>query len=267
MAAHTAKRQESVRWLRSSTPKKRIQTLRLINMHVNNMAERHGFFGSLSNSDFRLEDVDVNVLKLLSNELNFTYDGNRIKWTDDLDSLKLFVENVIGLTGVWRSPGGYAKQFKSTTFDFILNWYPGKLNTILFHGKDGERFKQVLLTVLNIHCIGEGDAILNASSLSTAEPENPNNNTSIFDRESGNCSCKCSKEDMENIKLDIEILQSRIDCLQSLANSCEYRPFTDTNERLNSEVISLQVIIIIIIIIKWFISTLSHSVVNYNVFT
>ena len=58
--------------------------------------------------------VDVNVLKLLSNELNFTYDGNRIKWTGDLDSLKLFVENVIGLTGVWRSPGGYAKQFKST---------------------------------------------------------------------------------------------------------------------------------------------------------
>ena len=45
----------------------------------------------------------------------------------------------------------------------------------------------------------------------------------------------------ENIKLDIEILQSRIDCLQSLANSSEYRPFTDTNERLNSEVISLQV--------------------------
>ena len=33
MAAHTAKRQESVRWLRSSTPKKRIQTLRL-NKHI-----------------------------------------------------------------------------------------------------------------------------------------------------------------------------------------------------------------------------------------
>ena len=56
------------------------------------MPERHGFFSSLSNSDFRLTDVDMNVLKLLSNEPNFTYDGNHIKWTDDLDSLKLFVD-------------------------------------------------------------------------------------------------------------------------------------------------------------------------------
>ena len=42
----------------------------------------------------------------------------------------------------------YAKQFKSSTFDFILNWYPGKQNSILLHGKHGELFKAVLLTVL-----------------------------------------------------------------------------------------------------------------------
>ena len=109
------------------------------------MAEGHGFFNSFNNTNFRPENVDMNAIKLLNNEVNLTYAGSRIKWTGDLNSLKNYVENVIGLTGTWKLPGGNAKQFKSSTFDFTLTWYPGKQNSILLHGKDGELFKQILV--------------------------------------------------------------------------------------------------------------------------
>ena len=118
------------------------------------MAKGHGFFNSFNITDFKLKNVGMNAIKLLSNGSKFIYDSNRIKWTDDLDSLKNYVKNVIGLTGAWKSPGEYAKQFKSSTFDFILNWYPGKQNSILVHGKHGELFKAVLLTVLKGDCQG-----------------------------------------------------------------------------------------------------------------
>ena len=52
------------------------------------MAKCHGFFNSFNITDFRLKNVDKNAIKLLSNGSKFIYDGNRIKWTDDLDSLK-----------------------------------------------------------------------------------------------------------------------------------------------------------------------------------
>ena len=54
----------------------------------------------------------------------------------------------------WLRHCEYAKQFKSSMFDFIFNWYPGKQNSILLHGKDGELFKAVLLRVLKGDCQG-----------------------------------------------------------------------------------------------------------------
>ena len=49
------------------------------------MAKGHGFFNSFNITDFRLKNVGMNAIKLLSNGSKFIYDGNRIKWTDDLD--------------------------------------------------------------------------------------------------------------------------------------------------------------------------------------
>ena len=54
----------------------------------------------------------MNAIKLLSNGSKFIYDGNRIKWTDDLDSLKNYVKNVIGLTGAWKSPVNMLNNLK-----------------------------------------------------------------------------------------------------------------------------------------------------------
>ena len=77
------------------------------------------------------------------------HDGNKLKWVKDFDSLQNFVENTVGLTGKWRSPGGKAKNFNSSNADLSATWYPGKQNSLLFQGKDGELFKNYLLRLLN----------------------------------------------------------------------------------------------------------------------
>ena len=40
--------------------------------------------------------------------------------------------------------------------NFIITWYPGKANSLLFYGKDGERFREKLVSILspvNISCV------------------------------------------------------------------------------------------------------------------
>ena len=59
-----------------------------------------------------------------------------------------FVENIIGLVGRWKSPRGKSKQFVSSDFD-LMTWHPGKQNTLLFNGKDGELLKKLLISTLN----------------------------------------------------------------------------------------------------------------------
>ena len=48
----------------------------------------------------------------LSNDLvDIIYEGTRLKWCNDLDSLKAFVAEVLDLNGKWCSPGGGCKRF------------------------------------------------------------------------------------------------------------------------------------------------------------
>ena len=67
----------------------------------------------------------------------FSYDGKRIKWTANLELLKVFVDQIIELKGKcqWTSPGGNAKRFICDGSDTTLTWYPGKQNTLILHGK------------------------------------------------------------------------------------------------------------------------------------
>ena len=38
--------------------------------------------------------------------VNMTYDGKRLKWVHDFDSLKKVIQDLVGLRGKWSSPGG-----------------------------------------------------------------------------------------------------------------------------------------------------------------
>ncbi len=96
--------------------------------------------------NFKLENVDLNSIELLSDQAYLVYNYQHIKWTQDLHSLKEFAKHVIGLTGIWRSLGCKAKQLPSLNADFVLTWYPGQHNTLRFNGKDGEMCKDLLLS-------------------------------------------------------------------------------------------------------------------------
>ena len=79
-------------------------------------------------------------------------------------SLKNFVKNTVGLTGKWTSSGGKAKQFKNPNSIFIMTWYPGKQNSLVFNGKEGESFKKILASVLETNfAFKQTDTFLNSS--------------------------------------------------------------------------------------------------------
>ena len=114
---------------------------------ISNMAVSCVISSSLNHTNFILENVDLEPIRLLNNQAYLTYDGTRIKWAQDFSSLQNFVKNVAGLSGEWESPGGRAKRFNDSNLDFVMTWYPGKLNSLIFHGKEGESFKKFLVRI------------------------------------------------------------------------------------------------------------------------
>ena len=63
-------------------------------------------------------------------ELEYLHlNDNKLLWTNDLESLKNFVENVLKQQGKWLTPGGNTKQFKSSNGNVIINWYNKKQRT------------------------------------------------------------------------------------------------------------------------------------------
>ena len=54
------------------------------------------------------------------------FNGDKLLWSNDLESLKNFVVIVLKLQGKWLTPGGNTKQFKSSNGNVIINWYNKK---------------------------------------------------------------------------------------------------------------------------------------------
>ena len=89
--------------------------------------------------------------------------------------MKDFIKNVVGLNGKWKSPGGRAKQCEGLDCDFVMAWYPGKANSLLFHGKDGERFREGLTNIL------DSTDIVCAKSSSDSLPSSKRGNSMLTD--------------------------------------------------------------------------------------
>ena len=117
------------------------------------MADVSDSLSSSKHLNAEFNNIDINTIKLLKDQSDLVYDGTRIKWMRDFSSLDNFVNNVIGLSGRWKSSGGKAKQFTDLNSDFTITWYPGKLNSLTFNGEKGELFKTFLVSVLNTNCV------------------------------------------------------------------------------------------------------------------
>ena len=113
------------------------------------MVESHELLSSSKDGKFGLEIIDMNAIKSLKEQACLVYDGTRIQWNEEFDMLRNFAANTIRLEGRWKSSGGKAKSFVSRNCDFSMTWYPGKLNSLLFFGRDGDFFKKLLVSVLN----------------------------------------------------------------------------------------------------------------------
>lgn len=201
----------------------------------------------------------------LSNDLvDIIYEGTRLKWCNDLDSLKAFVAEVLDLNGKWCSPGGGSKRFTSSNAELTLTWYSGKQNTLLFQGKDGNlirdgcvKFCQTRDGVMKSSCKqvqalsknSELQRDLIAQNILESEPTSISRPANQVDAASqvcldiigdnsnylSNCRCSCGvlAADVKGVKLDITILSNRID---SIANAnTEYSHKDKEIDRLRSE--------------------------------
>jgi hypothetical protein len=68
-------------------------------------------------------------------------------YNNDYESLQKFIECVFAQQGKWKSAGGTSIKFVSSIADLSCTWYPGKLNSLLFHGKTGDLVNVILVTV------------------------------------------------------------------------------------------------------------------------
>lgn len=76
------------------------------------------------------------------------FNGDKLLWSNDLDSLKNFVVNALKLQGKWLTPGGNTKQFKSSNGNVIVNWYNKKQQTLNFQGRDGSALRDKLVELV-----------------------------------------------------------------------------------------------------------------------
>ncbi len=78
---------------------------------------------------------------------NIAFDKIRLSWSNNYELLKETIESTFQQRGKWCSPGGSAKRFDSDVSDFQVTWYPGKLNSLTFNGKLGEKARNFLVNL------------------------------------------------------------------------------------------------------------------------
>ena len=86
---------------------------------------------------------DLHEIKRYKDEKCFVYDGNRIKWTDSFEMLKLFIRCCVSQPGTWSAPGGKYKKFCSTNKDLTLTWNY-ELGNLSFKGETGDILRILL---------------------------------------------------------------------------------------------------------------------------
>ena len=77
--------------------------------------------------------------------LNISYDGGKVKWTGNFESLKDFVEKNLRELGEWTSQ---RDQHRFVSSDLCITWYSAT-QTLQLQGKEGGRLKNTLIDICN----------------------------------------------------------------------------------------------------------------------
>ena len=92
--------------------------------------------------NFNVGNLDHDAFILHKYNLNLSYDGIGLKWSNAFEEFQRFFRNTAGLSSKWISPSGNSKRYIDNDFDLIANWYRGKQNSLLFQGRDGSLLKE-----------------------------------------------------------------------------------------------------------------------------
>ena len=206
---------------------------------LSNMADRQKYRSiSETNSDERKSLFDASIQSSSTKGNKLELDGKTYRWTGNLEELKNFIQNDMKLSGTWSSPGGESKLFKAGD-EFSIKWYGRKSKKIVIV-KDNEA--ELLLEMFKEHAsmLKTVDAQVNNTSKNQTynilTSENADDYSGIH-----NCACNSAMEVIEDMKLNMEILRSRVDALQSLANANEVCPpihlYLNKIDRLEQEIL------------------------------
>ena len=154
------------------------------------------------------------------------FNGDKLLWSNDLESLKNFVVNVLKLQGKWLTPGGNTKQFKSSNGNVIINWYNKKQQTLNFQGRDGPALRDNLVELVRKKPGTSVDLQGPELLVSTEQTMQPclaveangchrNSGILIDDESPPNCTQERpnseTSADIEGLKLDLLILQKKVE--------------------------------------------------------
>ena len=124
----------------------------------------------------------------------------RLSWAGDYESLRLFVNDSLGLKGSW-SAGGERKLFVTENLKIV--WKKNK-KLLAFDGENANKIIQQLTSVI---CMDD-----DANEVSSNKNDPANTKTSVGESSVGSSTsaCRCSElsPDLEGLKLDMVILES-----------------------------------------------------------
>ena len=139
-------------------------------------------------------------------------------------------------------------------------WYPGKLNSLVFHGEFGILVKETLIAACestpfsalennirdtggmpkqpnSLHTqISEASLSLENSMYKQPKSKTVNNSSQTTGPDTEQCLCGDLLSVIDDMKLNYEILLSRVDALQSLANSQTACSQNNDDETVNFEI-------------------------------
>ena len=137
------------------------------------------------------------------------YDIGKYWWTGSLDDLKQFVDKNLEIKGKWSSPGGNVKLFTATDSNFVIKWNGPRSQKLTMEGDDCDNYLEKFEKLsVRSQCEQAGKGKLSAKKDDTLKSLEP-----------CVCACKCSGgitvATLEGLKLDVAILESRLNVANS----------------------------------------------------
>ena len=151
---------------------------------------------------------------------NLALNGNKLKWTNDLERLKHFIEEIVGIKGKWSSPGGGSRRFKSQCGQFQVTWYFKKQSTLLFQGELAEDLAVKLKEAITKAIEDAENLAKHKDGASEVETSNFKHTGESLPKEPVSCSFRELTADVERVKLDMVKMEKRINAkLEAISNN------------------------------------------------